>query len=388
MANTDPMIVIEQKDEKKKRGALALILAIAFIAILAIGGTFAYLTYTANQTPNRFTTGELTADVLEPAWSNKALSDNLDTDGTTVKVQYKSSDNVAIPKEAYAMLLGSVTSKNPFVVNTSKSENARGFGALKVQFQKWKKEATGDTDGSWENMSKAEVASLLECYYIGASTSDNTTAAGFQNLGTGWTQYLSSHDTDFGADTAGTTDANGQMYFVNSTRLYSMADTTNGEKPDEALDATKASSTWGFTADNSKSSTTPLFSYVRFIDTAASDKIEALMNILDPEDTVLNTGVTFTPGWRMVISGACMQTTTDVVSGQATSDPTAADSIWATSFKNLLDVNSGSVNRTGSEKPQKASGVREGSTLGAYIKDDSQVTGVGIPEPSNEDPAS
>ena len=383
MANTDPVIVIEQKDEKKKRGALALILAVAFVAILAIGGTFAYLTYTANQTPNRFTTGELTADVLEPAWTNKALSDNLGDDGSTPDVKYTASDNVAIPQDAYAMIPGSVTAKNPFVVNTSKTASALGFGALKVLFQKWNKTATGDTDGSWVKMSNTEVAALLKCYYIGSTAYDaDSTTAGFTDLGANWSQYTATEDASYVATAAGSSDTNGQMYFVNKTRLYSMADTDNGEKPDETADATKTSTTWGFTADNTKSSTTPLFNYVRFMDTAAQSDIDALMAILDPSGTQLNEGATFTPGWRMVISGACMQTTAD------DDDPTTASSIWATSFKTLLDKNS-TVNRTGTTKPQSASGVREGSTLGTYIdKDGAKQDGVGIPEPSNEAAAS
>ena len=66
----NPYIVVEQKQEKKRRGALAILLAIAFCAILAIGSTFAYLTWTTNQTANRMTTNpKVTADLLEPAWT-------------------------------------------------------------------------------------------------------------------------------------------------------------------------------------------------------------------------------------------------------------------------------------------------------------------------------
>ena len=378
MANTDPMIVIEQKDEKKRRGALVIALAVAFVAILAIGGTFAYLTYTANQTPNRFTTGELTADVLEPAWTNKALSDNTATDDSTIEVKYKAGDGVAIPENAYAMIPGSETAKNPFVVNTSKTSSAQGFGALKVQFQKWDKSADGDDGATWVAMSKEEVAKLLACYYIGADAGSNTSTAGFTSLGDEWVQYTATEQADFGATTAGESDANGQMYFVNKTRLWSMANKTNGESPDESTDATKTSTTWGFTADNTKSSTSPLFGYVRYIDGADSTVINALKEVLDPSSVTVADGKTWNPGWRMVISGACMQTT------DAADNPTTAGSIWATSFKNLLDINSSTVNGTDNEKPQKASGVREGSTLGAYIDDSgAKVDGVGIPEPSN-----
>ena len=116
--NEESVIVIDREEERKKRGALAVILALVFIALLGVGSTFAYLTWTANQTPNRETMGSLTADMLEPAYSNTAITDNGGTVGTKMtysadKVKYVASDGKLIPKGASNMIPSSEYMQNP-----------------------------------------------------------------------------------------------------------------------------------------------------------------------------------------------------------------------------------------------------------------------------------
>ena len=347
--NQDPMIVIEQKDENKKRGALAVILAIAFVAILAIGGTFAYLTYTANQTPNRFTLGELSADLLEPEWTNAALTDNGGTSADKDTVKYYGADGVAIPKKAAYMIPGQEVDKNPFIVNTSTTADALGFGAIKVQFQKVNAAGT-----AYANMSNSDVEKLLKCYYIGHTASDESTAAGFTDLGDDWSQYLTASSTTagYGAASAGLANSDGAMYFVNKARVAPLASLETQPA------GSSTSGTWGYTLGTC--TTSELFTEVRFIDTAAQTDIDALKNIL---------GGT-TKGWRMVLSGAMIQTTT------ADDDPTTVDSYWAKNFKTILDAKT-NVNNTTSGKPTAASGMRANTAtqkaLGQYIT----ITGAG-----------
>ena len=199
----NPYIVIEQKDEKKHRGALAIILTIAFCAILAVGGTFAYLTWTTNKTPNRFTTDyNVTADLLEPAWTNA-----ITTAGDTAAY---ASDNTLIPAAANDMVPGVEVAKNPFVVNTTKdgdetTSGVKAFGGIKLQFQKWVANTAGSGTGSshtetgdWVNMTANEVDKLMAVYAFTTATGSSTTTAGINTtdnaLGTNWVQIINGTD--------------------------------------------------------------------------------------------------------------------------------------------------------------------------------------------------
>lgn len=378
--NQDPMIVIEQKDENKKRGALAVILAIAFVAILAIGGTFAYLTYTANQTPNRFTTGGLTADLLEPSWNKAAVGDNggtLVADGSvtgTVTAKYTSGDGTLIPHGAAEQLPGSTVSKNPFVINTSTNADVKGYAGIKVQFQKWNKTKTGDEGGTWVNCSEDETKNILAVYNIESTATDNdeSKTAGITSLGDDWSQVKADGSA---VASAGTVNEKGQMYFVNSASLKSLGSLT------AAVDEDATSDTWGYTAGGENPyATTELFKTVTFCKGATQANINTLLGDLDPTSVELDTGKTFTPGWRMVVSGAIIQ---DV--GQT------LDSGDYAALVTLLDATS-SVNRGDSAKPTKATGARSTSTLGGWYKvvngSVAAQAGNGVSEATNEAKAS
>ena len=171
MEQNTTSVVIEQQGENKKRGALAVILAVAFVAMLGIGTTFAYLTYQGNQTPNRFTTDVgISVDLLEPSW---VAGDGVASDGKTgIPVE---ADNTQ-PTDAEA------AKKDPYVVNTSRigNEDQSGvsvYAGIKLTFQKWV--ATGVTNGAdgshtetgqYVNMTQDETAKLLNCYQFAATS--------------------------------------------------------------------------------------------------------------------------------------------------------------------------------------------------------------------------
>lgn len=444
--NEESVIVIDREEERKKRGALAVILALVFIALLGVGSTFAYLTWTANQTPNRETMGSLTADMLEPAYSNTAITDNGGTVGTKMtysadKVKYVASDGKLIPKGASNMIPSSEYMQNPFVVNTSKSENAYGFAGLKIQFQKWQKTANGDkatntNDANWVNMTGDEVSHLLAVYSI--SSDANSATAGFTiakasnkwksdavnttteatkagtDAGATANKWVQLTGTTYGATTVGTASTTGAMYFVNYGRLTSM---NNSSATDNAIAKALANTektnmgktTWGYKADDvdNASSTSPLFQYVRLIDTASQENIDTLMKDLDPSTVTVTGTNTFTPAWRMVVSAAIIQSTSvNDLSGSNNTAIAKVDqplfksttynsanlnqsSTWYTQFKTVLDKSGGTtdVNRNEKTKPLKATGVREASTLGEYYTLSgttlTQVPGTGVSEPTS-----
>ncbi len=319
-----PYIVIEQKEDKKRRGAIAIVLAIAIALILAVGGTYAYLTYTANQTPNRFTTDpNITADVLEPAWTNAAGASDHGTasDGTT-----------AIPAAADNMLPGSVVGKNPFVVNTSKNGSDE-YAGLKVQFQKW----NGTT---YVDMTGNEVATLLSCYAFTTATTTKTTTAGFTGLGSNWTQIVdAAADGTYGVTTVGTANSTGAMYFYNTSKI-------EAETTDEAVAENTTGDTWNIPEAKK---TTSLFTYVRFVDKATQDQINAMNKILNPDGTITD------PGWRVLVSGAAIQATADNTAAEFATDTSA-------NWKTLLDAKS-TTDASSTSKPTAASGVRTSKTI-------------------------
>ena len=339
MANQNPYIVIEQKDESKRKGWVAGALAICFVALLAVGGTFAYLTWTTNQTPNRFTTDPtVTADLLEPAWTNAATSED-----------HKASDGTKIPAAADNMLPSSEVAKNPFVVNTSRN-GSDIYAGMKLQFQKWVVDTEGgDASGKYVNMTSDEVDTLLACYAFSSSAGSKTKKAGMNttdnSLGTNWTQINTTMAADYGA-AEGKANSNGAMYFYNTEKIKAETDT-------EAAAETEDGDTWNI-PDNAKTSS--LFTHVRFIDTATQDQINALNKVLKSASSSTGTNYAKDPGWRVVISGAAIQ---------ATSNNNANDfvaSSGAESWKTLLDANTETTDSTKTSKPTAATGVRSGKT--------------------------
>ena len=351
MEDQTPVIVIEQQDEKRRRGGLVWLLALAFVAVLAVGGTFAYLTYTTNQASNRITTDPvITADLVEPAWSKAANEDNT---GTTKYTD--SSDGYYIPKAASNMIPSSVVAKDPKVVNTS-TNYARVYAGIKAQFQVWNGTA-------YTNMSAKQVADTLAIY--GLSTASDTTTPGF-TLGDNWTQI-----TDYGTETPAsvedadkatakfTVDANGAMYFYNSEALDAMT-----------TDAVVTGDDWGAAAasqvgvNNKSVSTSNLFSHIRFLDAATQGQIDqfnvsVLASKSQAKKDKTSTGTVDKPGWRILLTGGVIQCTVDG-SGNVTNQAATYASNTATAgitWKSVLD---GTVN-------DNASGHRQNTDKTGYV---------------------
>ena len=472
--NEDSVIVIDrQQSAQKGKGSLAVILAIAFVALLGIGSTFAYLSWTANQASNRASMGGLTADLLEPSYTNAAVTDNGGTiakNGTVTKTNlkptYVASDGKLIPKGAWNMTPSSEYSKNPFVVNTSSSDTVYGFAGLKVQFQKWERNAKGDAedntnDANWINMTATEVDDLLKVYSISSdpnsttpglqiskatkkynadkSSTTATTSADAGYTANKWVQLYDSSANDggtYGVKAAGKSNSTGAMYFVNYSRLVSMNNsiaTDNAIAKNVAGTEDGTSSTWGYKADDTAttstsapSSTSPLFQYVRFLNKASATDVDTFLNDLDKDasgnvvDLNYKSGtsgprVTFTSGWRMVISAAIIQSAdASDVNGVDTSSgkvgTAVADSLmkgsttavntssyWYQNFKTILDKAGtgtsdadGKINRNMSAKPKAATGIREDkSAQGTWYTINSAGTGVdehtgtGVGEPTS-----
>ena len=313
MDNQDSVIVIDQQEQRKKKSALAVILAVAFVAILGIGGTFAYLTYTANQTPNRVTTGKITADLLEPAWTNAAKVSSTSGNNAT-----KASDGEYIPAAASQMMPGSSVAKNPFVVNTSTNKNAKEYGCIKLQFQKWQQTATGSNNGTWANCSTEETTILLKAYALTTSSTNDASATGGITVNDGWTQIGEAAD--------------GAYYFYNSTPIQSIANVANYKE-------NASNDTWGI-ATNYR--TVPLFDKIVCVANPTYDGGESL-SFLEMNGDVANT----TPGWRVVVTGGAVQ----AVDGVEVSNLTEQ-------FTEVLDSTAGN--------PTTGTGIRANLNTGAY----------------------
>lgn len=408
--NPDSMVVIDQQAPHKLRGGMAGMIAIALLLTISVGGTYAYITWSGNQTPNRFTNEEfLTCDLIEPAWTNAALTDyglsedatSADTVGTDVTVYYSGEgENIAIPKAATYQAPGSFFKKNPFIINTSTyngdvtrpADNPTGYGyaAMKIQFQKM------GADGTYTNMTKDDVKALFNCYYIGnvegtgdAQIPNAETAAGWggsdhSNLGANWVQLTSAQG--FGENGVNEASNAGAMYFMYKTPLAPLGETVNNETTGGAardaispklgeIKEVANSDTWGYTTGSSYA-TTPLFQGVRYADATTQANIDALKKVLDPEGAVTNNG--HVASWRMVITSAIISVN-ETSSESSPFNPDGSlisDSYYMTSFKEMFATE---TTRT------QATGIRNNkSTLGAHIELDGStakvVDGKGISE--------
>jgi hypothetical protein len=306
MENQTPTVVIEQQGEKRRRGGLVWLLALAFVAVLAIGGTFAYLTYTTNQAANRIQTDPvLTADLLEPTWDAAVQTASAETD--TAKQTKDASGSYFIPKAAYNMLPGSEVAKDPTIVNTSNG-GAKMFAGMTLQFQVW----DGATNG-YVAMTAQQVADTLAVY--GLSNATGTTTAGL-TLGTNWTQI---EDAAYGATATATVgdgagakksvfvgaddnaETKGCMFFYyNTDALTAQATAITGD--------TKVDTVTGI---DSTAKTTPLFSYVRFLDAATQAQIDQFNKTVIKSKSAFPNESDFltTTGWRIVVKGAGIQST-------------------------------------------------------------------------------
>lgn len=345
--NDAPVIVIEQQNEKKRRGALVWILGLAFVAVLGVGGTFAYLTYSTNQASNRVTTAaEITADVLEPKWY-KASQDSDAKDAP---------DGVKIPAEAYKMIPGSVVAKDPFVTNTSES-GADEYMGIELSFEKY-----SDTASDYVSMTGQEVADLLAVY--GLSTDGNTTAAGL-TLGVNWVQITdaaygstqTAKNAAAGADKAFscTVSDDGKMYFYNEAIVSPLADS----EVDESGEAITSTALWTSKTSYTKGSkTSNIFDYIKFLDAATQAQIDELNSILKSTTN----GSAKTPSWRVNVKGAAIQVSyTNDSAGTKTTEPVkeAKDFISETDgiqWKTLLET-------TTNDGLTKGTGLRAGKAI-------------------------
>jgi hypothetical protein len=312
MEQNTTSVVIEQQGENKKRGALAVILAVAFVAMLGIGSTFAYLTWTGNQTPNRFTVDTpLSGDLVEPLWvkGTEASRTAKDTDGSSLTE--KAADGTIIPLAAGMTEKGTMIAKNPYVVNTSfnGTTGSRAYAAVRLTFQKWQKdsttEATGSLDqgtlreqGKYVNMTPTEVINLLGSYSF--STVDSTdegatapTSAGL-SVDDNWTlvdkngKAVTNVTPDgynyLGSDDGATEGTGGQIYYVYKYALSAPTDYLTSEYPEAGGGKSAAVAT------------TELFKSVTQVDdpTSSDGPLGKLLTSLKVNGTQL-------PGWRVLI---------------------------------------------------------------------------------------
>lgn len=77
--------------KKRTKRTLATLTACAMLGAVAVGGTLAYLTDN-EATTNTFTIGEVTADLLEPAWPDQDHDPNVTTDDVTLIVPNQQID--------------------------------------------------------------------------------------------------------------------------------------------------------------------------------------------------------------------------------------------------------------------------------------------------------
>lgn len=381
--NETPVVVVEQQEEKRRRSSMAIFLSVALVAVLGIGGTFAYLTYTTNQTPNRFTTDpNITADILEPTWTYGSEQSKTNKADATKTAQ--SPDGVYIPVKAGNMLPSYEVDKNPFIVNTSKN-GAEEWVAMKLQFQKWndgKVETEGqDYSGTWVNMNDKEVEALMACYGFLQADGSNASKAGLNNydatnnatgnkLGTGWTQIVNKLYYDgTNAGTAGKANTSGAMYFYYSTAVK--AETKAEVAAEKKYDGTTNTDIYNVIPSDKR--TTALFTDIRFCETATQTQINTLMRALKGTTLTGTTdgfntsaGSSLHPAWRVVVSGAAVAKTDK--SGEAAADfivdpSNASATALATgvNYKDLCDqmaqTDSSATNYT-TEKPTTISGIR------------------------------
>ena len=365
-------VVIEQEGENKKRSALAVILALAVVVILGIGTTFAFLAYTGNQTPNRFTTDAgISCDLLEPAWTAAVNDAKTDDNGwPSVASDGKTIIPTAANNTQASSNNHSVIAKDPFVVNTSTVGNEKGgegvneYVGIRLTFQKWV--ADGNVEGStskhteegkYVTMTGDEVKKLLSVYAFTTEDSySSTTKAGF-NLGKGWVQceadgsipdsgsFSYSGNYTYNEDGSAVQSCDeGTAYFVytNAIRpLGQFTQDTNPEGTDTEGNANydsniaKAVTADDYAAadpnptdnDDLTTTTTNLFNNVIHVAEKDSNEYKDLVDVLYKGSTevtnfrpAITKNGTQDPGWRVLVSTAAIDATTSDVTALTVSD--------------------------------------------------------------------
>lgn len=139
-------VVVVNNKQNKRRNPLVWVMVLAFAAVLGVGGTFAYLTFTTPAVENDLsTTTGLKAQIVEENWNKAGGADS-----------------------ATHMAPGDIVAKDPLVWNTSDSEKA--YVAMELTFQK-------KSGGSWVDMTEDEVNKLLAVYSIYAGDTTPSTQA-------------------------------------------------------------------------------------------------------------------------------------------------------------------------------------------------------------------
>ena len=369
MEQNTTSVVIEQQGENKKRGALAVILAVAFVAMLGIGSTFAYLTWSGNQTPNRFTIDSaLTGDLLEPAW-------------TTADKTGKASDGIAIPAAAEQTEKGTLIAKDPYVVNTSKKgltsgddvqPGENGYAMIRLTFQKWNvtsKSGSGinyKEEGKYVNMSADEVSELLKVYAFTTETTytKGTTKAGL-NVDSNWHLVDKSGKAINGTPSVDEIQGSytgSSLYFYYDGIIQSMLKKADGSGKLDTLPTSYPDAATALSKDGAiQSSTTNLFTNV--------------IQVVDAEDeTDDNTpfgdftgdikGQSQNPGWRVLVDTSLAYAGSDMTK-------TPSQTVIKALIKAVDDIE---VNSDG-KNPQNS--VSNPDTAYGYLDSDGNAMGSG-----------
>jgi hypothetical protein len=312
MEQNTTSVVIEQQGENKKRGALAVILAVAFVAMLGIGSTFAYMSWTGNQTPNRFTVDKgLTVDLVEPAWTKAA--------GQSTGYPNVASDGITtIPAAANNFgTVNTVVAKDPYVVNTSmvgNEQDQKGVDAyvgIRLTLQKWvstgenngKTGAEHHENGHYVTMTDSEAMDFFKCYNLNLEQTDSDDATKIEKtgvfvptLGEGWS--MAANGTVITDLTANFTPS-AQMYFVYKYGISSVGSAVTGEY-EEAQEKAAA----GSEAKGAAHTTTNLFKQVQLID--AGDALGTFINDLKVKSDGTSNPTT-DPGFRILVDTAAVE---------------------------------------------------------------------------------
>lgn len=213
LSSETPVIVINN-NQNKRRNPLVWLMTLAVVAVVGIGGTYAYFTYTTNAVENDLSTVTVgvTADVIETNWTD------------------------AEKANATNMVPGKVAQKNPVVVNTSKSGLAEYVG-MKITFEK-------STDGTnYEAFTADDMTHFKAIYALTDAATDSTTAAGF-SFNTSWTEMTDQNTAN-------------SLYFYYNSSIDAMSAAATSDSDIAASNKTAA-----------------LFSYVRLVDSATEEQIK------------------------------------------------------------------------------------------------------------------
>jgi hypothetical protein len=344
MEQNTTSVVIEQQGENKKRGALAVILAVAFVAMLGIGSTFAYMQWTGNQTPNRFTVDKgLKADLVEPAWTKAAAAStgypDVASDGTT-KIPHLANNFSTV---------GTTVAKDPYVVNTSMVGNeqdqagADAYVAIRLTFQKWVASSAGagtgqnhTEEGKYVTMSDEEVQAFFKCYNLNTETQYKSDASeddkaelkenGYWRpvLGDGWLLLGDGGTASVwtkGESGAATFNPSSQMTFVYKYGISSIGESIDGASYPDAATAAVA----GSEAKKASKTTTNLFKEVELLD--AGENLSNFIRLIGNSSN----NATSDPGFRILVDTAAVECTDikkEIQNDAAATTQLAGNDIW------------------------------------------------------------